>query len=41
MKVFCPECIEEMDKIKIKVGETVNIKHYECAPCGVNIRIEE
>ena len=41
MKVFCPECLEVMDKTKISVGEYINIKHYECAPCGVDIRIEE
>ena len=41
MKIYCPECIEEMEKVKIKVGETVNVKHYECAPCGINIRTEE
>jgi len=41
MKVFCPECLEEMEKIKIKVGEKVNIKHYECKDCGVDLTIEE
>jgi len=41
MRVFCPECIEEMEKVKISIGEQVNIKHYECRPCGVNLRIEE
>ena len=41
MKVYCPECIEEMIKIKIKVGEYVNVRHYECRPYGVVIRIEE
>jgi predicted thioesterase len=41
MKVFCPECLDPMDKVKIKVGEHVNVKHYECAPCGVNLRIED
>jgi hypothetical protein len=41
MKVFCPECIEPMEKIKIKVGETVNIRNYNCKECGTNIRIED
>ena len=41
MKIFCPECMEEMDKIKINVGEYVNIRHYECKDCGWDIRTEE
>lgn len=41
MKVFCPECLDEMDKVKISVGEHVNVKHYECTSCGVDVRIEE
>jgi len=41
MKVFCPECLEVMDKVKISVGEQVNVYHFECTPCGVDIRIED
>ena len=41
MKVFCPECIEEMKKIKLKVGDTITIRHYECKDCGIDIRTEE
>ena len=39
MKVFCPQCVEEM--IKIKVREKINVKHYYCNDCGVSVRIEE
>ena len=41
MKVFCPECVTPMEKIKIKVGEKINVKHYDCKDCGVSLRIEE
>lgn len=41
MKIFCPECIEEMNKIKQIAGDKVNVFHYECRPCGIDIRVEE
>ena len=41
MIIECPECMEDMVKVKIKVGEFVNIKHYECKECGIDIRTRE
>ena len=41
MKVFCSECMEQMEKVKIKVGEQVNVYHFECTPCGTHTRVED